>query len=305
MQTRLAACGLTTLAILTSWTPIEAQRYPLAPRVTAGETIHPFFEGFYLNPDGSRTLSFGYFNRNLGDNPTYIPLGEDNFIEPAEFDGLQPEWFPVRRQRGVFVVTVPPDWPIDRAVTWTFQSGGEMFSGPSSFHDAYELKFPMAMGSSPPFLRMEPGGEERFGIGDPLRSEPRTASVGEPIEFTFWARDQLEPNAPREEVAVRVTMWTHWGPKLATIIAEQPPEEETNDSGGPQFPNQNFDEPPMLNSTQIPLDSDDGAANFTVTFDEPGEYLLRVMVDNHDAVDSGQGDQCCWTNGFVEVVVSP
>ena len=303
MRTPLAACGLTALAFLTSWTPVEAQRYPLAPRVTGGETMHPFFEGFYLNPDGSRTLSFGYFNRNLGDNPVYIPLGEDNFIEPAEFDGSQPEWFPIRRERGVFSITVPPDWLIDQTVTWSFRSGEEMFSVPSTFHEAYELKFPMAMGSSPPFFRMEPDGEESFGIQDPLWGEPRTATVGEPLEFTFWARDHLEPEGPREEVAVRVTMWTHRGPELATIVAEQPPEdeeEEPDGSGGGRFR-----EPPLPNSAEIPLDSDDGAANFTVTFDDPGEYLLRVMVDNHAAVDSGQGDQCCWSNGFVEVSVSP
>ena len=264
--------------------------------------MHPFFEGFYLNPDGSRTLSFGCFNRNLGDNPVYIPLGEDNFIEPAEFDDGQPEWFPIRRERGVFSVTVPPGWPIDQTVTWSFESGGEIFSAPSSFHEAYELKFPMAMGSSPPFLRMEPEGEESFGIRDPLFGEPKTARVGEPLELTARIRDQVEPEGPREVVAVRVTLWRHQGPALVTIVAEQPPEgeEPEGDRGGGRR-----EGPPLPNSVVVPLDSDDGAANFTVTFDEPGRNLLRVFVDNHSAVDSSQGNQCCWTNGFVEVSVSP
>ena len=87
-----------------------------------------------------------------------------------------------------------------------------------------------------------------------------------------------------------------------TIVAEQPPEgeEPEGDRGGGRR-----EGPPLPNSVVVPLDSDDGAANFTVTFDEPGRNLLRVFVDNHSAVDSSQGNQCCWTNGFVEVSVSP
>ncbi len=50
-------------------------------------------------------------------------------------------------------------------------------------------------------------------------------------------------------------------------------------------------------------DDHDGRVTTTATFDEPGSYLLLVQ-----AVDNALRDfefHCCWTNGFVEVVVTP
>ena len=89
----------------------QVQRLPLAPRPPSGEPVAPFFEGWYANPDGTYTFSFGYFNLNM-EETLEIPIGPDNFIEPAEFDGSQPTHFPVepRRDRGVFTVTVPASY---------------------------------------------------------------------------------------------------------------------------------------------------------------------------------------------------
>ena len=107
-------------------------------------------------------------------------------------------------------------------------------------------------------------------------------------------------DAPREElVPVRATMWIHQGPSMGSIVAEQPEGEEPEPRRGGR------DDPgPLPNSVLVPLESD-GAARFSVVFDEPGDYVLRVMADNHNAVDSSQGNQCCWTNGYVAVDVRP
>jgi len=40
------------------------------------------------------------------------------------------------------------------------------------------------------------------------------------------------------------------------------------------------------------------------TFSEPGEYWVRGQV-NDASGDGGGGDQCCWTNVHVKVVVKP
>ena len=297
---------LTLLLVLLGVGPRSghAQRYPLAPRVEAGEYIHPFFEGWFELEDGSRVFSYGYFNRNLDPDPAYIPRGEDNFIEPAEFDGTQPDWFPVRRERGIFVVTVPPDWPVDRDVIWTFRSGGEFYSVPgSSRTDAMQLSAgPAAMGSDRPALRMDENGEEGSGIIDPVWGGARTARVNEPLVITVWARDVMAPDAAREDlVPVTASMLVHHGPASSypTIIADQPEPEEDEEGGG----GGRFNRTPPPHTALIPLESD-GTATFRVTFPAPGDYLLRVMIDNHRAVDSSQGDQCCWTNGYVEVRVS-
>ncbi|SVE22695.1 uncharacterized protein METZ01_LOCUS475549, partial [marine metagenome] len=41
-----------------------AAELPLPMTSSKGQTVTPSFEGWYQNPDGSYTLSFGYFNRN-------------------------------------------------------------------------------------------------------------------------------------------------------------------------------------------------------------------------------------------------
>jgi hypothetical protein len=40
------------------------QFMPLAPIPKTGEPVAPFFEGWYRSPDGTFTLSFGFFNLN-------------------------------------------------------------------------------------------------------------------------------------------------------------------------------------------------------------------------------------------------
>ena len=53
----------------------------------------------------------------------------------------------------------------------------------------------------------------------------------------------------------------------------------------------------------IPLSEGYGTASVIATFSVPGEYLMLAQVDNWAAPDSGSGDQCCWTNGYVRVSV--
>ena len=52
----------------------------------SGLPIVPIMEGWIVNPDGTRSYSYGYLNRN--DEAVEIPLSESNFIEPAEFLSL-------------------------------------------------------------------------------------------------------------------------------------------------------------------------------------------------------------------------
>ena len=108
--------AFTAAAIVAVSAQVPRER-PLAPVPPDGQRVAPFFDGFYQNPDGTITLSFGYSNLNR-ERTIEIPLGPDNFIEPKEFDGRQPTSFPPvigsgptgarrDRERGVFTVTVP------------------------------------------------------------------------------------------------------------------------------------------------------------------------------------------------------
>ena len=303
MMSRAAAASLTVMLVA----PLGAQdgrpQWPSAPRergvVAEGLPVSPFFEGWYENPDGTYTLSFGYFNRNREEALT-LPVGADNFITPAEYDGGQPTVFASGRDTGVFTVRVPSAFARnDGRVVWTLRSQGAPHAVPAKVGvEAYRLHHqPMAMGSLPPMLKLEEDGPELWSpmtiagdprlarswsegidpggsVGNPL---PLAASVGAPLTLTVWVADRLAPDAERESVRGGATWSTHQGPAPASFSeARLEPDEDAG-----------------------------GRATTTATFGEPGEYVLRVRADNFNPVDSTPQDQCCWTNGYVKVVVSP
>ncbi len=265
--------------------PLHAQerRLPLAPIKPSGEEVAPFFEGWYRNDDGTFTLSFGFFNLNR-EQILDIPIGPDNFIEPAEFDGMQPTHFPVRprRDRGVFHVTVPASYEDgEQAVVWTITANGLTNATPGRVGiTALQLDYgPRAMGSVPPVVRFSPDGPEGQHIQG-VWGEPRTAKVGEALTLTLWT-EEVSVRAPddmvNQVVDVGLSWFKHQGP--AGEIAVDP--------------------------RRVVVEGGTGEATASVVFSEPGEYVLRARIDNWDANDSTGGDQCCWTNAYVRVTVTP
>src|SRR5688500_7011440 len=89
----------------------------LTPIRAAGQTVTPVFEGWYRNPDGTYSISFGYFNRNASE-VLQIPIGPNNSIAPGDANQGQPTSFQPRRHWGVFAVTVPADFG-EKKVVWT------------------------------------------------------------------------------------------------------------------------------------------------------------------------------------------
>ena len=95
MSGRFIAAGF-GVALFISAPLLEAQLpRPLGPRPESGLRVAPFFDGWYANPDGTITFSFGY--SNLNKDTVEIPLGPNNFIVPKEYDGRQPTSFPAGR----------------------------------------------------------------------------------------------------------------------------------------------------------------------------------------------------------------
>jgi hypothetical protein len=45
-------------------------------------------------------------------------------------------------------------------------------------------------------------------------------------------------------------------------------------------------------------------ATTEATFSEPGDYVVRLRVDNFAAPDSRFDNQCCWTNAYFPVTVT-
>jgi hypothetical protein len=288
--------GGLAVAMFIGSSPLGAQgQRPLAPLQPEGLRVAPFFDGWYENPDGTLTLSFGYSNLNL-DEVVEIPLGPDNFVTPKEYDGRQPTSFlPAvpdetavppssrrERERGVFTVTVPAGFQGD--VVWTLRIRGQGFSVPGRTKTgAYQLRWPMGMGSVPPLLRFKPDGPAGRGpVG--IQADPVQARLGAPLPLTIWTTDDSvrEPEPVtivpkgKPKAALNVTWFKHSGP-------------------GPVV----FDPP------RTPIAELQGTATTSATFKQPGEYVIRVRTDNFGRLDTSPRDQCCWTNGYVKVTVTP
>jgi hypothetical protein len=260
---------------------------PLAPPPPREGFVAPYFDGWIQHEDGSRTFSFGFLNRNTDpDAVIEIPIGPDNAIEPARFDGMQPEHFPVvsyggfsgPRERGVFAVTVPADFQGD--VVWTLRSpNGYVASVPGRARSvAYELgTTPQAAGSQRPFVRFSPNGAAGWGPKGIVMDEILATRVGAPLTITIWGEDRGE----RAPTPLSMTWQKHQGP-VGGVVEFEPA------------------------SLRMP-DEGEGAneGTTTVSFSAPGSYVLRVRVDNFTMGDSSFGNMCCWSNGYVRVNVTP
>ena len=306
MTIKVGVAGLAIMLVATSWGELRSQdrrpHWPGAPQergmTSAGLPVSPFFEGWYENPDGTYTLSFGYFNRNK-EEALLLPVGENNSLWPEEYDGLQPTAFAPGRGTGVFTVTVPEDFARnDGRVVWTVRSHAVPHAVPGKAGvEAYRLHYgPMAMGSLPPMLKLREGGPELWGpmtlagdarelstwserenvVGSIENQLRLMGSVGTPLRLTVWVADRVAPAAEREPQRGGITWFTHQGPAFVVFSAER----------------------------QEPDSGTGGRKTVTATFSQPGRYVLRVRADNFNPVDSTPADQCCWTNGYVAVIVS-
>lgn len=277
--------------------PAHLRDYPLASRKTSGDLIAPFFDGWIRNEDRSVTMVFGFMNRNTKEIVD-IPLGPNNYIEPAQFDGAQATHFPVYdrpgfrgiRERGAFAVTVPADMA-GTEIVWTLKHAGHSYSIPGRDKStAYQMSNePLALGSLNPAIRFDMDGTEstdREGI----YASKITTAVGKPLNLSAYVQDRGE----REGYEVKSllfpvgTEWIlHQGPAKPDFETAAISGRERGQGDGGEMGN-------GWSSVQT-----------QATFWEPGEYVIRLRVDNFTAPDSGFDYQCCWSNAYVPVTVTP
>lgn len=283
--------------------PEHLRGHQLAPLRPSGDLVAPFFDGWFANPDGSVTYQFGYMNRNT-EEVVDIPLGENNKLElryadgttvEAEVDGVQPTRFYVynrygfngRRERGTFAVTVPDP---STEVVWTLAHANHSYSIPGrATSTAYELSWgAAAFGSLRPAVRFSPTGLESRGSEGPW-AEPVMASVGTPVTLSALVQDRGNRYGLTDElyVPVRAEFIIHQGP--AGAEAEFDPRTVTVDPG--------------MESGEGAAQAEWGEVSTQATFTEPGEYVIRIRVDNFAAEDSGFDYVCCWSNAYVPVTV--
>ncbi len=279
--------------------PERFQNYPLGTLGETGEFVAPMFNGWIRNEDKSVTMIFGFGNRNRTATID-VPLGPNNKLEPAQFQGAQPTHFPVYKrrgfvgiqERGAFAVTVPPEMA-DTEVIWTLTSGGNTWSVPGrATSAAYEMSAAeMASGSLKPAIRFNMDGPESV---DPvgIYAEPKVVTVGQALTLSALMQDRGVRDLYAGNDSLYVPLGTFWamhqGPAKPEIeAAEITGRERAVDYAGD------------LNRAEWT------EVSTQVTFSEPGEYVMRLRVDNFAAPDSQFDNVCCWSNAYFPVSVNP
>jgi len=268
--------AVTGLALILSGS-LAAAQLPLQPARDAGQSVTAAFEGWFQNQDGSYTLLVGYFNRNLKQTLD-IPVGPNNRIEPGGPDYGQPTHFLPRRQWGVTSIKVPKDFG-DKRLTWTIVANGQTTTLPIGIIKGYQIEpfKEVAQGNEPPKIQFDPKGPvlagPPVGIGATL-----SGSVGQPVTLNAIVTDTQDND-----------------PDLSPIQMKQPPISvfwsKYRGVGDVTF------------AAARPSVDKDGKVTTTATFSQPGDYILRLQVNDRSG-EGGGGFQCCWSNSHVKVTIT-
>jgi hypothetical protein len=189
---------------------LDAQGIP-----ASGQDVAPVYEGWHDNPDGTKDLIFGYFNRNQSQEID-APVGPDNNIEPGGPDQGQPTHFYPRRSRFVFRVRVPKDFG-KKEVVWTLASNGKRNTAygtlaPDYYTDDIVMMNDQGAGGSggggfninenkPPTVKVE--GEKT-----------RTVAVGQSLALAATANDD---GIPKRRMVPLVVPWAETARSVARI----------------------------------------------------------------------------------------
>ncbi len=295
MDRRMALRLCASIMLAAGGALLSAQQIqlPSAPPKQFGTSISPAYYGWYDNPDGTHSFLIGYFNRNT-EREMDIPIGPNNKFEPGDPDRGQPTHFMTRRQYGVFAVTVPKDFPKTQRITWTLTANGVTTTVPFHMHIDYNLtpfksqeESPNREFNTPPVLRFAAGGPTTIGPGVTMaRAISRTATVGVPMPLELYVDDDAlysnGGNGPLGNAGpvVNATVSKYRGPGTVTVAK---PTFETTKGGKP-------------------LEPWSGKSATTVSFSEPGDYVLHVSIGDYSGAGGG-GSGCCWTNALVKVAV--
>lgn len=283
------AAGLAILGMAAGGVLVSAQRIAIPePRRGAGDSVTAAYEGWFYNPDGSRSFLIGYYNRNSRQEID-VPIGPNNRIEPGGPDMGQPTHFLTGRQWGMFTIQAPREFKPTDAYTWTITANGQTISIPFRLHPDYVMApfSEIAANNTPPIIRFEQAGNPLQGPIAQLASAPsRTATVGAPLTLPIFAADDMRyasgtgtgPPANRPAVSVR---WSKYRGPGDVKFDKARPEFEKVPAGEGSF---------------------NGRATATATFSEPGDYVLHVTANDYSG-DGGQGFGCCWTTALVKVTV--
>lgn len=302
------AVALTVFAAAFSFQSADAQTRFMYLR---GQSVHPAYEGWWPNEDGSFELFFGYMNSNW-EEEIDVPVGPRNYFtvtepgrlddrsvdafDPAKADMGQPTHLYPRRNPFLFTVRVPADFA-ERELVWTLETNGHVHRAYGSLKPDYRI--------DPQVISTEVGGD--FGsLDDRLRmNEPptihlegsvqRTVRVGETMTLAAVSRDpdNYPPTSRRRMPTTTGEIYRTAG--VGSVVASGAPGmrfswtvyrgDATKVSFDPEQLKAWMDTRVWGNSPWSPpyvlpeLPPDDRYVT-GVTFHEPGEYVLRAVASD-------------------------
>ncbi len=275
----------------------------------SGEITSPAYEGWWPNEGGGYKLFFGYMNSNWRETFN-VPIGQENYfsevgegeLDDLEIDGYdfsqadmgQPTHFYPRRNPFLFTIDVPEDFG-DKELVWTLKTRGTLARAYGSLKPDYRI--------DPQVISTEVGGafgslddRLRDNIPPELRLEGeafRSVRVGEPLDLAVVVTDPDNlparsnrplPRTPEQIYRPPASIVAMSGPgtRFAWSVYRGPadhasfePTQMKTYTDTRMYANSAWS-PPWI----IPEPPEDDRWVATVTFDEPGEYVLRGVASD-------------------------
>lgn len=256
-------------------------------KFNSGQSVQPAYEGWTRNPDGSRSMWFGYLNRNWQETPD-IPAGPNNGFGGAAEDLGQPTHFLPRRQAFLFKVDVPADWPVDKDLIWTVTANGTTLKAFGSLWPVWEIDEQTMSANN--------GGRTARTFGEPVNLPPsiseklpaQSIPAGKPLTLVVRVKDDGLPSPEIQKMSTG-------GPRaLRTAKPDAPPPDPFAEAARGQFRVKWIQYRGAGQGRIVPKESavlgadgkptlTDGRSTAKMTFDKPGTYTLRAYALDGDA----------------------
>ena len=280
---------------------------------TKGQNVAPAYEGWEQASDGSKYFLFGYMNRNW-EEEVDVPVGAENGFSAGGADQGQPTHFLPRRNRFVFRVKVPAGFSEKDELIWTLTTHGKTEKAYASLRPDYVVddvvkasetgalgagtSSPEVRGNTPPTVHIQEVKARSVKVaetltmvsevkddGIPKRRLPSAATLARLQAAAATADPALvaalrnPAMSPPSRITVGKSLglhvsWFVYRQPAGAKVAFDPPQvkawEDTraaaNSPWAPQW-------------TPLPIPAD-GKQPVTVSFSEPGTYVLRCRADD-------------------------
>jgi hypothetical protein len=296
---RLSAAAVTAVLLLVAAQPTAAQN---GYTYLSGQSMHPAFEGWERNEDGSYNFVFGYMNRNW-EEAFDLPVGDENSFSPGAEDRGQPTYFQPGRNRAVFRVHVPADFGETDELVWTLKVHGETYKAFGNLMPDYYIDDIVMMSengsltngrsdeevrkNTPPDVELEGETVRQARVGEPILLQIKAVDDGRP-DVDKWGRrgvshltedgqidlakiGQPSLSVPGKVNGLHVSWFKYRGSGEVTFDPDQIKVWEDT---------RPYTNSPWAHGWVLPEPPADGWWVTRATFDEPGTYILRARADD-------------------------